>query len=189
MQNRIDCLFLPPVKLAAKLDKWLSAKIVFVTLSTAPTSNGDTCRVNTRAKKVGCFLHNISLADFLETILRKFGAIWVKRAERRFFFYPDNWTRKSHQQRGKKKEKKKEPGRKEWKRKKQWCTLSFYNGYFGDSFGRKKLPDGRGLFGGNVFKNPARALLYQIIISQSRPKYPWRKKWSYCVANLIFAQI
>ena len=28
----------------------------------------------------------------------------------------------------------------------------------------------------NVFKSPARALLYQIIVSQSRPKYPWRKK-------------
>ena len=28
----------------------------------------------------------------------------------------------------------------------------------------------------NVFKSPARALLYQIIVSQSRPKYPWPKK-------------
>ena len=37
------------------------------------------------------------------------------------------------------------------------CTLSFYNGYFGDSFcTKKKLLNGRSLFGNNVFKNPAR---------------------------------
>ena len=96
IQNRIDCLFLPPTKLAASLDiKRLSAKIEFVTLSTAPTTSGGTCRVNTRAKKVGCFLHNISLADFLKTIL-----IWSHLSEkgRKAVFYPHNWTRKSHQQ-------------------------------------------------------------------------------------------
>ena len=32
------------------------------------------------------------------------------------------------------------------------CTLSFYNGYFGE----KKLLDTIGPFGGNVFKNPVR---------------------------------
>ena len=36
-------------------------------------------------------------------------------------------------------------------------TLSFYDGYFGDSFWpEKKLLDARGPFDGNVFKNPAR---------------------------------
>ena len=35
------------------------------------------------------------------------------------------------------------------------CTLSFYNGYFGD-FGQKKLSAANGPFSGNVIKNPAR---------------------------------
>ena len=41
------------------------------------------------------------------------------------------------------------------------CTLRFYNGCSGDSFWpkKKKLLDGRGLFGDNVFKNPARYIL------------------------------
>ena len=95
----------------------------------------------------------------------------MKKAKRRFFFTPADHTSKG------KIEKKKEPGRNEQKRKSYGYTLSFNNGYFGDSFGReKRFFDGRGLFGSNVFKNLARALLYQIIVSQSRPKYPWRKK-------------
>ena len=40
------------------------------------------------------------------------------------------------------------------------CTLRFYNGCSGDSFWpKKKLLDGRGLFGDNVFKNPVRYIL------------------------------
>ena len=57
------------------------------------------------------------------------------------------------------KEKKKgRGGRKEEKRKKQLLHYYFfYNGYFADSFWpEKKLLNGKGPFGGNVFKNPAR---------------------------------
>ena len=55
---------------------------------------------------------------------------------------------------GKGKEKNRD-GRKEEKRKKRnGCTLGFYNGYFEDSFfPKKKLFDAKGPFGGNVFKN------------------------------------
>ena len=56
---------------------------------------------------------------------------------------------------GKRKEKREREGRKEEKRKKRnGCTLGFYNGYFEDSFcPKKKLFDAKGPFGGNVFKN------------------------------------
>ena len=52
------------------------------------------------------------------------------------------------------KRKKERGGRKEEKRKTAMVALlfSFYNGYFGE----KKLLDTKGLFGGNVFKNPVR---------------------------------
>ena len=55
---------------------------------------------------------------------------------------------------GKEKEKRKseEEGRSR-REKSNGCTLSSYNGYFGDSFfAEKKLLDGKGPFGGNVFK-------------------------------------
>ena len=41
------------------------------------------------------------------------------------------------------------------------CTLSFYNGYFGDVL----LLDGKGPFSGNVFKNPARYINIHIFSS------------------------
>ena len=110
MQNRLDCLFLPPTKLVANLDiKWLSAKIAFVMPSTAPTTSGGTCRVNTRAKKVGCFLHNISLADFWK---RSYGNLkpFEWKRPKGGFFTPDNWTRKSYQQREERSKKEKSNG-------------------------------------------------------------------------------
>ena len=59
----------------------------------------------------------------------------------------------NHDSEEKGKEKKKEcEGKKEEKRKRSGCTLI---GYFGESFWPKKLFDGRGLFGSNVFKTPA----------------------------------
>ena len=36
------------------------------------------------------------------------------------------------------------------------CTLSFYNGYFGDLAEKKKLLDENEPFASNDFKNPAR---------------------------------
>ena len=59
-----------------------------------------------------------------------------------------------------KKEKKEEREEdREEKKKSNGCTLSFHNNYFG-VFGRKKLLDAKGLFGDNVFKNPARHTIY-----------------------------
>ena len=167
MQNRIDCLFLPPTKLVANLDiKWLSAKIAFVMPSTAPTTSGGTCRVNTRAKKVGCFLHNISLADFWK---RSYGNLkpFEWKRPKGGFFTPDNWTRKSYQQREERSKKEKNNG----------ALLAFMMATLEIVWAEKNcLGEEVYLALKNVFKNPATALLYQIIVSQSRPKYPWRKK-------------
>ena len=49
------------------------------------------------------------------------------------------------------KEKEKERGRKE-RRKSNGCTLSFYNGYFGDFWPKKTT------VGGNILINPARCI-------------------------------
>ena len=59
-------------------------------------------------------------------------------------------------ERRKRKSEQKERGIRE---KSNGCTLSFYNSYSGDSFGRKKLFDAKGPFGDNVIKNPARCKL------------------------------
>ena len=49
----------------------------------------------------------------------------------------------------------------EKKKKGNGCTLSFYNGYFGNSFWPKKLLNANlGSFGGNVIKNPVRNIFY-----------------------------
>ena len=61
----------------------------------------------------------------------------------------------------KEKEKRKSKSEEEERRtreKNNGFTLSFYNGYFFWPK-KKKLLDGRGLFGDNVFKNPARYIL------------------------------
>ena len=69
---------------------------------------------------------------------------------------------------GKGKEKNEERGgRKEERRKKSnGCTLSFCNGCF-----RKKLLDAKGLFGGNVFKNPAKVTRVKLLRTYTRKNY------------------
>lgn len=147
MQNRLDCLFLPPTKLVANLDiKWLSAKIAFVMPSTAPTTSGGTCRVNTRAKKVGCFLHNISLADFWK---RSYGNLkpFEWKRPKGGFFTPDNWTRKSYQQREERSKKEKSNG----------ALLAFIMATLEIVLAEKNcLGEEVYLALKNVFKNPAR---------------------------------
>ena len=62
----------------------------------------------------------------------------------------------------KEKERRKRKNKEEqrWRREKRNdCTLSFYNGYFGDVL----LLDGKGPFSGNVFKNPARYINIYIL--------------------------
>ena len=59
--------------------------------------------------------------------------------------------------RSSKRERKKERARKKGgEEKKKFCTLSFYNGYFGEMFCRKKAVSSEGPSGDNVFKNTAR---------------------------------
>ena len=56
---------------------------------------------------------------------------------------------------------KSEEGERRRREKNNGSTLSFYNRCSGDNFWaeKKKLLDGRGLFGDNVFKNLARYIL------------------------------
>ena len=69
-------------------------------------------------------------------------------------FGPDELQSRTNEGRGK--EKKKELGEQRRRRKKSnSCTLSFHNGYFGNSFWpkkKKKLSHAKGPFGGDVFK-------------------------------------
>ena len=80
-----------------------------------------------------------------------------EKASKGRFLGPDKL--RTHSNEGKGKERKKERKKERERRKKggelepsNGCTLSFYNGYFGE----KKLLDTKGPFGGDVFKNPAR---------------------------------
>ena len=71
----------------------------------------------------------------------------------------------NHINEGKGKEKKKERGE---EKKSNGCTLSFYNGYLTIVFGRKKLLDPNGPFGGNLFKSPARYFIYYNLMAVSK---------------------
>ena len=79
------------------------------------------------------------------------------------------------------KERKKRKRREEERRRREknnGCTLSFYNGRFGDSFWRKKKRlDTKGPFGGNVFKNPATYYIYaffcQVLMVSSHKPEDW----------------
>ena len=63
----------------------------------------------------------------------------------------------NHGNEGKGKEKRKERGEgKEEKKRKDGCTISFYDSYFEDCLWPKKPFDAKGLFGDDVIKNPAR---------------------------------
>ena len=73
----------------------------------------------------------------------------------------------NHINEGKGKEKKKERGE---EKKSNGCTLSFYNGYLTIVFGRKKLLDPNGPFGGNLFKSPARYFIYYNLMAVSKVK-------------------
>ena len=65
--------------------------------------------------------------------------------------------------------KRKSEEKERWRREKSnGCTLSFYNDYFGDSFGPEKLLDGKGPFGGNVFKFPVTYIAPRSIFSHPR---------------------
>ena len=79
----------------------------------------------------------------------------MKRRQKAGFLSPTSFkiTVTKEKERRKRKSEEKERRR---RKKSNGCTLSFYNSYFGDSFGRKKLLDAKGPFGDNVFKNPAR---------------------------------
>ena len=81
------------------------------------------------------FLNNMYLADFLKANLTKFAATWVKKGHKAASFYFAPEKLQNHTGEGKGKEKKKERKEGKWDEKKSnGCTLSFYNGYFGDSF-------------------------------------------------------
>ena len=98
----------------------------------------------------------IYLADFFNTNLTKSAVIWVKSCQNAGFLRPisSKITPTKEKERRKSKSKERERRRRE---KTMVALLVFIMDTF---FGRKKkLLDGRGLFGDNVFKNPARYIL------------------------------
>ena len=76
----------------------------------------------------------------------------MKKGQKRVFFAPDkdenHRLRNSRKRKGESEER---GGRKEVNRKIR-CTLSFYVSYFGP---KKRPLEGRGLFSGNIYTNPA----------------------------------
>ena len=99
-------------------------------------------------------MYCVYLTDVLKTNLTKFGVIFVKRRQKEGFVKPDKLQ--NHSNEGKGKEKKKERGEEKDLEKGNGCTLSLYISLeilFGPN---KKLLDGKGPFGDNVVKNPAR---------------------------------
>ena len=108
-----------------------------------------------RIKKIPHFVWNIYiyLADFFKTNLTKSAVIWVKSCQNAGFLRPISSKITPTKEKERRKSKSEE-GERRRREKSNGCTLSFYNGYFGE-----KLLDGRGLFGDNAFKNPARYIL------------------------------
>ena len=111
-----------------------------------------------RIKKIPHFVWNIYiyLADFFKTNLTKSAVIWVKSCQNAGFLRPisSKITPTKEKERRKSKSKERERRRRE---KTMVALLVFIMDTF---FGRKKkLLDGRGLFGDNVFKNPARYII------------------------------
>ena len=101
------------------------------------------------AKKYSaCMYVHVHLTDFFKTNLTKFAVVWVKKRPKRRVF----WAREAPKEKGEKERARKKGG----EEKKQFYTLSFYNGYFGDIFCRKKAVSPEDPSGDNVFKNPAR---------------------------------
>lgn len=106
--------------------------------------------------------HIVYLADFLNTNLAKFAAIWLKKGQKARFLASDKLH--NHTSKGNGREKLKEPGGEE-NRKKQYVVAPFvFILATGITLTEKKLVGGRGVFHGNVFKNQARYTHYNILI-------------------------
>ena len=90
---------------------------------------------------------DIYLADSVKTnLVTKFAVIWVKNGQTTVFFAPDLLKITQGKEKARRKRKSaEEERRKKRKKKNDGYNLGFYNGYF----------DGRGLFGGNIFKYKA----------------------------------
>ena len=96
----------------------------------------------------------IYLTNFLKTNLTKFGVICVKRRQNAGFLSP----RSSKIRVTKKKERRKRKS--EEKRNNNGCAVSFYNGYFGDFWPKKRTVGRKRSIWRYVFKNPATAVEY-----------------------------
>ena len=103
-----------------------------------------------------CLKYIYISSRFFKTNLTKSAVIWVKSCQNAGFLRPisSKITPTKEKERRKSKSKERERRRRE---KTMVALLVFIMDTF---FGRKKKPlDGRGLFGDNVFKNPARYIL------------------------------
>ena len=96
---------------------------------------------------------------------------------RKSVFLPSITELENHTSKGKKRRKRKSQEERSEKEKSNGALLAFIMASLEIVLAEKNcVGEEVYLAVKNVFKNPARALLYQIIVSQSRPKYPWRKK-------------
>ena len=80
---------------------------------------------------------HVRLTNFLKTNLMKFAVIWVKRHQTVGFLSPRSSKSTVTKEKERRKRKSKEKERRTWKKKSNGCTLSFYNGYFGETVGCK----------------------------------------------------
>ena len=89
--------------------------------------------------RVGCICVDIHLANFLNSNLTKFAVIWEKKGQTEEFFpcpRSSKITPTKEKERRKRKSEEEERRRRE---KSNGCTLTFYNGYFGDFWPKKTV--------------------------------------------------
>ena len=70
--------------------------------------------------------------------------------------------------------------RRRGEKKSNGCTLSFCDGCF-----RKKVLDAKGLFGGNVFKNPAKGTRVKLLRTYTRKNYAVVEIYPYTRSSFV----
>ena len=98
------------------------------------------------------------LPNYLKTNLAKFAPIWEEKGQKAgFLFSPDKLEKHTSERKSRRNTKSEEERR---RTEKMAAHIVFMLANL-EIFGRKnKLLDGRGLFGGKVFKNPARGIYF-----------------------------
>ena len=117
------------------------------------------------------YLSDVYLTNFLKSNLTKFAVIWVKKGQTAEFF---SCPRSSKITPTKKKERRKRKSEEEERRRREksnGCTLTFYNGYSGDSFWPIKTH-------GCLFTFPSIILVFFLTIFLGQEIYCWETCWT-----------